>query len=71
MSHFPIRTIGYVLELMKQKKLDIPQNDFRWRIELDKLESDSSSELFKFLVPWFLIILWIVSLGLLLLLYMF
>lgn len=71
MSHFPIRIIGYGLELIKQNKLDIPQNKFVQHIELGKIENTSSSKLFKFLVPWFPIILWIVSLGLLFLIHIF
>jgi hypothetical protein len=61
-NHFAPRTIRYGLELMDRKKLHIPENYFKPCIRMGILESWSSNIWFKMLIPWFLIILWIIFL---------
>ncbi len=60
-NHFEIRTIRDGLEQMKSKESPLPKNKFLQSIDTS-LETVSSSIYFRFLVPWFLIILWFIFL---------
>jgi len=61
-NYFAPKTIRYGLKLMDCKKLHIRNNDFKPFIKLGVVESISSSLLFKLLMPWVLIIIWIIFL---------
>lgn len=61
-NYFAPKTIRYGLELIDRKKLHIRGNDFKPFIKLGVVESISSSFWFKVLIPWVLIILWIIFL---------
>lgn len=61
-NYFAPKTFRYSLELMSRKKLHVCENNFKPFIELGIAESISSSLLFKLLIPWVLIIIWIIFL---------